>query len=56
MPADELKLKLTEHAQYYSMQDTLPTAFATKLENREADAFVFAAHPGTTIKRDDRRK
>jgi integrase len=56
--AGELKLTLVDHPAYFSMLDVRPAAITTKLENREADAYDFAAHanPSTTHKHYDRRK
>lgn len=53
-----MELKLTKHADYFSMLDIRPAAISTKLENHDADAYDFAAHanPGTTHRHYDRRK
>ncbi|WP_446903058.1 site-specific integrase [Burkholderia sp. YIM B11467] len=54
----ELKLTLVDHPAYFSMLDVRPAAITTKLANRDADAYDFAAHanPSTTHKHYDRRK
>jgi integrase len=54
----EFKLLLTQHPMYFSMLDIRPAAITTKLENRDADAYDFAAHanPSTTHAHYDRRK
>ncbi|WP_155628993.1 tyrosine-type recombinase/integrase [Burkholderia stagnalis] len=46
------------YADYFSLQDIRPAALTTKLENRSADAYDFAAHsnPSTTHRHYDRRK
>jgi hypothetical protein len=56
--SDKVRLLLTEHSDYFSMLDIRPAAITTKLENRDADAYDFAAHasPSTTHKHYDRRK
>ncbi|CAB3638886.1 hypothetical protein LMG26685_01825 [Achromobacter mucicolens] len=48
---------LTEHALYFSLQDVRPAAITTKIQNRDHDAYDFAAHanPATTHKHYDRR-
>jgi integrase len=53
-----MELKLTKHADYFSMLDIRPAAISAKLENHDADAYDFAAHanPGTTHRHYDRRK
>ncbi|WP_133118108.1 site-specific integrase [Burkholderia ubonensis] len=53
-----MELMLTKHADYFSLQDIRPAAITTKLENRSADAYDFAAHsnPSTTHRHYDRRK
>lgn len=50
--------KITEHEEYFSLLDVRPAAITTKLRNRSADAYDFAAHanPATTHKHYDRRK
>lgn len=50
--------KLVEHEAYFSLLDVRPAAITTKLRNRSADAYDFAAHanPSTTHKNYDRRK
>lgn len=55
---ENVELQITRHAAYFSMLDVRPAAITTKLENRDADAFDFAAHanPGTTLRHYDRRK
>lgn len=54
----ESKYKLVEHSAYFSMLDIRPAAITTKLRNRDADAYDFAAHanPSTTHKHYDRRQ
>lgn len=49
--------KITEHSAYFALQDVRPAAITTKLRNRDADAYDFAAHanPATTHKHYDRR-
>jgi len=49
---------LTKHPEYFSLMDIRPTAITTKLENRDEDAYDFAAHanPATTHNDYDRRK
>lgn len=49
--------KITEHPEYFALQDIRPAAITTKLRNRSADAYDFAAHanPATTHKNYDRR-
>jgi integrase len=49
--------KVTEHPAYFALQDVRPAAITTKLRNRDADAYDFAAHanPATTHKHYDRR-
>lgn len=49
--------KITEHPAYFALQDVRPAAITTKLRNRDADAYDFAAHanPATTHKHYDRR-
>lgn len=49
---------LTGHTLYFSLLDIRPAAITTKLRNRNADAYDFAAHanPSTTHKHYDRRK
>jgi len=49
--------KITEHPAYFALQDVRPAAITTKLRNRTADAYDFAAHanPATTHKHYDRR-
>ncbi len=51
-------LKLIEHSAYFTLSDVRPAAITTKLRNRSADAYDFAAHanPSTTHKHYDRRK
>ncbi|WP_193098284.1 hypothetical protein [Burkholderia sp. Z1] len=53
-----MELMLTKHPDYFSLQDIRPAAITTKLANRDADAYDFAAHanPGTTHRHYDRRK
>lgn len=48
---------VTEHADYFSALDIRPAAITTKLRNRSADAYDFAAHanPNTTHEHYDRR-
>jgi hypothetical protein len=47
----------TEHADYFSALDIRFAAITTKLRNRSADAYDFAAHanPNTTHEHYDRR-
>ncbi|AZP10931.1 site-specific integrase [Undibacterium parvum] len=54
----EASIKLLEHQDYFTLQDVRPAAITTKLRNRNADAYDFAAHanPATTHKHYDRRK
>ena len=54
----EADYRLADHAQYFSLQDIRPAAITTKLSNRNADAYDFAAHsnPSTTHRHYDRRK
>ncbi|MBF6987206.1 hypothetical protein [Cupriavidus sp. IK-TO18] len=49
---------IAEHKAYFSMLDIRPAAITTKLEQRSADAYDFAAHanPSTTHRHYDRRK
>jgi integrase len=49
--------KITEHPAYFALQDVRPAAITTKLRNRDADAYDFAAHanPATTHRYYDRR-
>ncbi len=49
---------LVEHEAYFALQDVRPAAITTKLRQRSADAYDFAAHanPATTHKHYDRRK
>ncbi|MDE4918334.1 site-specific recombinase XerC [Cupriavidus metallidurans] len=49
---------IAEHAAYFSTLDIRPAAITTKLEQRSADAYDFAAHanPSTTHRHYDRRK
>ncbi|OTP79430.1 hypothetical protein [Caballeronia sordidicola] len=56
--AGELVLRLVDHPAYFSMLDIRPAAITTKLQNRDEDAYDFAAHanPATTHKHYDRRK
>ena len=51
-------LQLTRHPAYFAISDIRPTAITAKLENRDDDAYDFAAHsnPGTTHRHYDRRK
>lgn len=54
----ESDFKLIEHHQYFSLMNVRPAAITTKLRNRDADAYDFAAHanPSTTHKHYDNRK
>lgn len=54
----EFVLTITDHPAYFSMLDIRPAAITTKLTNRDADAYDFAAHanPATTHRHYDRRK
>jgi len=49
---------IAEHEAYFSTLDIRPAAITTKLEQRSADAYDFAAHanPSTTYRHYDRRK
>jgi hypothetical protein len=49
---------IAEHPMYFSALDIRPAAITTKLQQRSADAYDFAAHanPSTTHKHYDRRK
>lgn len=49
---------LTSHAMYFNLQDIRPAAITAKLQNRDADAYDFAAHanPATTHRHYDRRR
>lgn len=49
---------IAEHEAYFSALDIRPAAITTKLEQRSADAYDFAAHanPATTHRHYDRRK
>lgn len=53
----ELEYDLTKHPSYFSLQNVRPAAITTKLRNRDADAYDFAAHanPATTHAHYDRR-
>ena len=53
-----MDLQLTRHPAYFAISDIRPTAITAKLENRDDDAYDFAAHsnPGTTHRHYDRRK
>jgi integrase len=50
--------ELVGHPLYFSLLDIRPAAITTKIEQRKADAYDFAAHanPSTTHKHYDRRK
>ncbi|KWR88816.1 hypothetical protein [Cupriavidus sp. IDO] len=52
------KYSITDHPAYFSAMDIRPAAITTKLEQRAADAYDFAAHanPATTHRHYDRRK
>ena len=54
----ESDFKLIDHPQYFSLMNIRPAAITTKLRNRDADAYDFAAHanPSTTHKHYDNRK
>ena len=49
---------IVKHSLYFSLLDIRPAAITTKLRNRTADAYDFAAHanPATTHRHYDRRK
>lgn len=49
--------KITSHPDYFSVQNIRPSAITAKLQNRDADAYDFAAHknPATTHKHYDNR-
>jgi len=53
-----MDLQITKHPAYFSMLDVRPTAITAKLQNRDDDAYDFAAHsnPSTTHRHYDRRK
>jgi integrase len=55
---EESDFDLTMHPAYFSLQNVRPAAITTKLRNRDADAYDFAAHanPSTTHTHYDRRK
>lgn len=48
---------LTDHALYLTLEDVRPAAITTKIQNRDDDAYDFAAraNPATTHKHYDRR-
>jgi len=48
---------LTKHRLYFNLQDVRPAAITTKIQNRDHEAYDFAAHanPATTHKHYDRR-
>lgn len=50
-------VSITKHPAYFALKDIRPAAITTKLRNRDADAYDFAAHsnPATTHKHYDRR-
>ncbi|WP_219116981.1 hypothetical protein [Janthinobacterium sp. UMAB-56] len=54
----EAGYRLADHAQYFSLQDIRPAAITAKFDQRNVDAYDFAAHanPSTTHKHYDRRK
>lgn len=56
--ADDVELTLVDHPAYFALSDVRPAAITAKLENRDVDAYDFAAHanPATTHKHYDRRK
>lgn len=53
-----MESKPTKHPAGFSLQDTRPAAITTKLANRDANAYDFAArvNPNTTHQYYDRRK
>ncbi|HEY1997993.1 hypothetical protein, partial [Paraburkholderia sp.] len=53
-----MELQITNHPAYFSLLDIRPTAITAKLEQRDEDAYDFAAHanPSTTHAHYDRRK
>ncbi|WP_186151880.1 hypothetical protein [Burkholderia gladioli] len=53
-----MEMMLTRHPDYFALSDIRPAAITTKLANRDADAYDFAAHanPSTTHRHYDRRK
>ena len=54
----EADYRLADHAQYFSLQDIRPATITAKFDQRNVDAYDFAAHanPSTTHKHYDRRK
>jgi len=56
--AADVVLSLVDHPAYFALSDVRPAAITAKLDNRDADAYDFAAHanPATTHKHYDRRK
>jgi len=54
----ECDYRLAEHAQYFSLQNIQLAAIPAKFDQRNVDAYDFAAHanPSTTHKHYDRRK
>jgi hypothetical protein len=58
LDAEVTEKTLTKHPEYFAQMDIRPAAITTKLSNREADAYDFAAHanPSTTHRHYDRRK
>ena len=56
-PTYESDYKITAHSEYFALMDIRPAAITTKLRQRQADAYDFAAHanPSTTHKHYDRR-
>lgn len=58
LDAEVTEKTLTQHPEYFAQLDIRPAAITTKLSNREADAYDFAAHanPQTTHRHYDRRK
>jgi len=56
--ATNVELKLVDHPAYFALSDVRPAAITAKLENRDVDAYDFAAHanPSTTHKHYDRLK
>ena len=53
-----MELQLTKHPEYFALSDVRPAAITTKLDQRNEDAYDFAAHadPATTNRHYDRRK
>ncbi|VVE84925.1 phage-related integrase [Pandoraea sputorum] len=54
----DFEITLTQHSEYFALQDIRPAAISAKLQSRAADSYDFAAHanPATTHKHYDRRR